>query len=269
MKRKIVLAVSLAVGLVAAFLTRFYVSAKEAEIQAQKDALGRRYGTMDVLVFARDLPGGTVLAAEDLSVRRAPALGLRGQALTRDNLQDVVGRRTLLGHVAGDVAFWSDIEGGDPSVKGLSSDIKPKMRAVSINCSGAAAVSGMVRPNDHVDVIGTFAFPGDDGKIRNGDIETRTILQNVLVLATGQTTAKMRQAPDSFERGYATVTLEVSPREAELLVFAEQMKGRLVLTLRSRNDTSYERELPKVDFEKVKSELESLNVERQRRIGGI
>ena len=268
MKRKIVLVVSLAFGLAAAFLTRFYVSAKEAEIQAQKDALGKRYGTMDVLVFAKELPGGTVLAADDLAVRRAPALGLRGQALTRENLQDVVGRRTLLGHAAGDVVFWSDIEGGDPSVKGLAADIKPKMRAVSINCSGAAAVSGMVRPNDHVDVIGTFAFPGADGKIRNGDIETRTILQNVLVLATGQTTAKARRDGEGFDRGYATVTLEVSPREAELLVFAEQMKGRLVLTLRSRNDTSYERELPKVDFEKVKAELETLNAERQRRIGG-
>lgn len=268
MKRKIVLVISLVVGLVAAVLTRFYVSAKEAELQAQKNALGKRFGTMDVLVFAKETPGGTVLAAEDLMVRRAPALGLRGQALTRESLQDVVGRRTLLGHAAGDVVFWSDIEGGDPSVRGLASDIKPKMRAVSINCSGAASVSGMVRPNDHVDVIGTFAFPGEDGKIRNGDIETRTILQNVLVLATGQTTAKMHRDQEGFERGYATVTLEVSPREAELLVFAEQMKGRLVLTLRSRNDTSYERELPKVDFEKVKAELETLNAERQRRIGG-
>ena len=268
MKRKIVLVVSLAFGLIAAVLTRLYVSAKEGEVQAQKDALLRRYGTMDVLVFAKELPGGTVLAAEDLVVRRAPALGLRGQALTRDNLQDAVGRRILLGHAAGDVLFWSDIEGGDPSVKGLAADIKPKMRAVSINCSGAASVSGMVRPNDHVDVIGTFVFPGEDGKIRNGDIETRTILQNVLVLATGQTTAKAQRDSDYLERGYATVTLEVSPREAEMLVFAEQMKGRLVLALRSRNDTSYERELPKIDFEKVKAELESLNAERQRRIGG-
>ena len=268
MKRKIVLVISLAFGLVAAVLTRLYVTAKEAEVQAQKDALGKRYGTMDVLVYAKETPGGTVLASEDLVVRRAPALGLRGQALTRDNLRDIVGRRTLLGHAAGDVVFWSDIEGGDPTVKGLAADIKPKMRAVSINCSGAASVSGMVKPNDHVDVIGTYAFPGADGKVRPSDIETRTILQNVLVLATGQTTAKNHRDEGDFDRGYATVTLEVSPREAELLVFSEQMKGRLVLTLRSRNDTSYEKELPKVDFEKVKSELEARNVERQRKMGG-
>ena len=40
----------------------------------------------------------------------------------------------------------------------------------------------------------------------------------------------------------------MTPREAEMLVFCEQIKGRLALTLRNRNDTSYEKELPQVDF---------------------
>lgn len=46
------------------------------------------------------------------------------------------------------------------------------------------------------------------------------------------------------------------------------MKGRLVLTLRNRNDTSYEKELPKVDFDKIKNEIEELNQRRQQKIGG-
>ena len=270
MKRKIVLVASLVVGLAAAVMTRVYVSVKESEVQAQKDAFSKRFGTLDVVVFAKDVPAGTVLDSADLDVRRAPEIGLRGQAVPRESMRDMVGRRTLLGHRSGDVVFWSDVEGGSPAEKGLSADIKPKMRAVSINCSGAASVSGMVKPNDRVDVIGTFAFPGEDGKIRNGDIETRTILQNVLVLATGQSTAKTRAAAGQspFDRAYSTVTLEVTPREAEMLVFAEQMKGRLVLSLRSRTDMSYERELPKVDFEKIKSEIEGLNMQRQMKLGG-
>jgi hypothetical protein len=48
-----------------------------------------------------------------------------------------------------------------------------------------------------------------------------------------------------------------------MLAFAEQIKGRLVLTLRNRNDTSYEKELPKVDFEKIRGEIEELNLKRQ------
>ena len=146
MKRKIVLAASLVAGLVAAVLTRLYISVKDSEVAARQEALVKRYGTLEILVFAKDVPAGTVLAASDLEPRVAPKMGLRGQAVLRESLRDVIGRKTLLGHGAGEVVFWSDIDGGNPSIKSLSADIKPKMRAVSINCSGAAAVSGMVRP---------------------------------------------------------------------------------------------------------------------------
>ena len=100
------------------------------------------------------------------------------------------------------------------------------------------------------------------------ELVTCTILQNVLVLATGKDTAK--SAPLHVQGGtsYSTVTLEVSPREAEMLVFAEQIRGRLSLTLRNRNDTSYEKELPQVDFAKIRDEIETLNTKRQLEIGG-
>ena len=259
MKRKIILIVSIAAGLVAALASRVYLAARDAEVQALKESINRRYGTMEVVCFARDLPAGAEIAKSDLGLKTVPALGMRGQALTVDNVTDVVGRKTVLAHRRGDVMFWADIEGGDPSAKGLSADIKKQMRAVSINCSGAAAVSSMVRPNDHVDVIGTFNF---DQAAGSRNFVTCTILQNVLVLATGTDTAKnLRSA--GVARAYSTVTLEVTPREAEMLAFAEQMKGRLVLTLRNRNDTSYEKELPKVDFEKIRSEIEELNLKRQ------
>jgi Flp pilus assembly protein CpaB len=133
--------------------------------------------------------------------------------------------------------------------------------------AGAAAVSGMVNPNDHVDVIGTFTFPDESGKRQNDAMVTCTILQNVLVLATGKTTAKMagRMNDGSTQNSYSTVTLEVTPREAEMLAFAEQIRGRLSLSLRNRSDVSYEKELPKVDFEKIRSTIEELNLKRQQK----
>ena len=268
MKRKIVLIASLCCGLLAAVMTRVYITAKEGEVEAQKQELLGRYGTMEVLCFAKDLPGGTVLSRGDLGTKTAPALGLRGQALTMENYADVLGRKILLGHRKGDVLFWSDVEGGDQRARGLSADIKMKMRAISIGVNGTAGVSGMVRPNDHVDVIGTFSFPQPDGTVRKGDVVSCTILQNVLVLACGRETAKNRLAGTQSGAGYAMVTLQVTPREAEMLAFAEQMKGRLSLTLRNPNDTSYERELPKVDFDKIKGEIEELNLLRQQKGGG-
>ena len=264
MKRKIVLIASLAAGVVAAVLTRFYIVAKDAEVAELKDSINRRYGTMEVLCFISEIPAGTVLQKSDLGTKSVPAIGMRGQALTVENVSDVIGRKVLMGHRRGDVLFWADVEGGNPAATGLSADIKKQMRAVSINCTGAASVSGMVKPNDHVDVIGTFDMtdPAADG--RGKAFVTCTILQNVLVLATGTRTAKTRAGDLGLSGGYSTVTLEVTPREAEMLAFSEQLKGRLVLSLRNRNDASFEKELPKVDFEKIRSEIEELNLKRQQ-----
>ena len=272
MKRRIVLVLSLAAGLLAVVLTRLFIASGENEIRREQEALRRRYGTIDALCFARDIPEGTVLARSDLGLRTVPALGMRGQALERADLADVVGRRTLISHRKGEVAFWSDVEGGSPRAKGLSADVRRQMRAMSINVGGSAAVSGMVRPNDHVDVIGTFNLP--DAKASGGgrdELVTCTLLQNVLVLATGRETAKSQSAtPAGFGGGaYSTVTLEVTPREAEMLAFAEQIRGRLVLTLRNRNDASYEKRLPQVDYSKIREEIEELNLKRQAgRSGG-
>ena len=264
MKRQIVLIASLVAGLLAAILTRFYVSHKESEIGRELAALKERYGTMDVVVFARDIPAGTVLKNADLRATFVPRTGLRAQAVPAESFRELIGRKTTVFHKAKDVVFWTDIEGGDTSRDGLSAAVKRQMRAVSINVSGAASVSGMVKPNDHVDVIGTFNFPDDDGKVKKGDPGTCTILQNVLVLATGRQTAKT-YAPElgMSAASYSTVTIEVTPREAEMLAFAEQIRGRLMLTLRNGNDTSTERELPNVDFTKIRSEIEELNQKRQ------
>ena len=262
MKRKIVLIASLVAGLLAALLTRFYIAAKDAEVKDLKDAINRKYGTMEVLCYTKEIPSGTALQKGDLGLKTVPAIGMRGQALTVESVTDVVGKKVLIGHRRGDVVFWADVEGGNPAVQGLSADIKRQMRAVSINCSGAASVSGMVNPNDHVDVIGSFDLSDPSKGVSKGkSVVTSTILQNVLVLAVGRQTAKMRAQEHA---AYTTVTLEVTPREAEMLAFAEQMKGRLVLTLRNRNDTHYEKELPKVDFEKIMSEIEELNLKRQQ-----
>ena len=272
MKQKIVLIVSIAAAFLAAVLTRAYLASKDAEVQQLKAAFLKAHKTLEVLCFAREVPSGTILAKSDLGIKTVPASGLRGQALTEENLIEVVGRKVLNGHKTGELLFWADVEGGNPMVGGLAADIRKKMRAVSVNCSGASAVSGMVKPNDHVDVIASFSFPklAADGRTMIQELVTCTILQNVLVLATGKETSKSAIArSDAFGAGsYATVTLEVTPREAEMLVYAEQIKGRISLALRNRNDTYYEKELPQVDFERIRSEIEELNRKRQGELNG-
>ena len=276
MKQKIVLIVSVIVGLLAAILTRGYLAAKEGEYNKLKADFNRKHGVMEVAVFKKDCPIGSELTEGMLGKKVVPRAGIEGRAIDASNEKredrKTYGRKLLVTRRAGEMLFWADIEGGNPADRGLAGDIKRSMRALSISVSGAAAVSGMVKPNDHVDVIATFSVPVE-GSAMQGQTKlvTSTILQNVLVLATGRETSKSQFQMGygvSNAGGYNTVTLEVTPREAEILVFAEQMKGRLALALRGRSDVTYEKELPKVDFDKIQDEIEELNQQRQLRLNG-
>ena len=93
---------------------------------------------------------------------------------------------------------------------------------------------------------------------------TLTVLQDVTILATGQQTAKnMIGQENRRSGGYSLVTLSVTPREAEMLVFAQQVKGRLTLSLRNPEDVGFERDLPRVDFDQIEVQLRELNLKRQ------
>jgi len=260
MKQKMILIVSVVVGLLAALLTRGYLNAKDNEIARQLAAIRASNRQVAAVVLTSDLPAGAVLQLADIGIKEFAESSLRGDVVKQDVAMSLVGRKLLLSLGKNKPVLWSDIEGGDPLSGGLASDVKTRMRALSINVGGSAAVSGMVRPNDHVDVLGTFSFPS----AKNGELElvTLTLLQDVTVLATGRDRAK---TPPSQASGgtYNSVTLEVTPREAEVLVFAEQIKGRLVLALRNPADVYFEKTLPRVDFSRIQTEIETLNRYRQ------
>jgi pilus assembly protein CpaB len=151
--------------------------------------------------------------------------------------------------------------------EGLAGIVKPGLRAISLSVGGASAVSSLIQPNDRVDVLGSFSLPSKDSPDELEAV-TLTVLQDVSVLATGQEMANARSSRSRQLRSssYNAVTLEVTPREAELLVFAQQMKGRITLALRNSGDVSFEKDLPTVNFEKMESELQELNTYRQRNI---
>ncbi len=263
MKQRIVLVASVLIGIFAAFLTHQYLRAKNREVSETIAKFKGKYRTVDVVVAGRPLPAGSVITAADIGALAVVEQQLRHDAIRMENWRDLLNRKTLNRLEEGAPLFWSDIAGGAPGSRGLAEDVKPGCRAMSINVSGAASVSGMVRPNDHIDVIGTFSFPSRE---HPGELElvTLTIIQDVTVLATGTETAKSSIGGSSRASSYNMVTLEVTPREAEMLVFAEQIKGRLSLALRNPTDVHYESELPRVNFEKIEQEIESLNTYRQR-----
>ncbi len=269
MKDKIIPVVSVAVGILAFALTMQYLRSREDDLQRRWRELYAGAEKVKVLCAAHTIPRGTVIAMDDLATKSVFKSAVRQDVLLPEDLTMIVGKKSLFEITGKDPIFWSDIEGGAPSLGGLSSIVTPGMRAISLSVGGAAAVSGMVLPNDRVDVLGTFSFPS---KTAAGEMETvtLTVLQDVTVLATGQTMANeqyLRQR-DNIRRstGFNTVTLEVTAKEAELLVFTEHMKGALTLSLRNPRDVDWKQDLPSVNFLHLQNELPQLNLERQRDI---
>ena len=107
--------------------------------------------------------------------------------------------------------------------------LAPGMRAMSLPVTQETGAGGFILPGDRVDVImSRRAEESIDG--RDGDV-TATVLRNIRVLAIGETT----EVSDEQNVAGSNATLEVGPREAEVLAFA-QAQGDLYLVLRSYAD---------------------------------
>lgn len=264
MKQKIIVIIAVATGILAVCLSAAIIARKKAALENERKALTQQE-MVKVVVLKESRPSGSRIQENLLGMKSFPASAISQRAIvaTEDNQEYIIARltgRTLAtGVEKHKPLMWNDIQGGNLEDGGLASTLGRNMRALSISVSGASSVSNMVRPSDRVDVLGTFTLPS---KSIAGETElvTLTILQNVIVLATGQETTESYAGHLS---NYSTVTLEVTPSEAEVLTFAEQMRGRLTLSLRNPRDTSYTKELPSVNFEEIRSKLEAMNRERQ------
>jgi pilus assembly protein CpaB len=104
------------------------------------------------------------------------------------------------------------------------------MRAVSVAVNDVVAVAGFALPGTMVDVLVTGSMEGRGG---SSQTITRTILENVRVLAAGQ---KIEQDKDGKPQTVPVITLLVTPDEANKLAMAST-EGRIQLALRNTIDT--------------------------------
>ena len=101
---------------------------------------------------------------------------------------------------------------------------------MSIRVSAESSVHHWVEPSDRVDVIGVFRDP------RTREMVSVTMLQNVIVLATGRIGGQTnRRLLAENEKAYNTVTVHVLPEAVEMLVLAQEL-GTLYLSLRNPED---------------------------------
>jgi pilus assembly protein CpaB len=185
---------------------------------------GNHVATVPVVVANEDLTFGTRLEAKHLRVAQFPTTAVpQGAYASPDS---ILKQTTKVFVVNGEPLLASKLSsiGG-----GLSVRIPESKRASSIDVNSVSGVSGFVLPGDRVDVLCTIDnAPGQ----QQGVAVTKTILQNIEVVAAGVKTQTSKSDPITVQ----TVTLIVEPKEAEDLTLGMH-EGRIHLVLRNPVDS--------------------------------
>lgn len=107
---------------------------------------------------------------------------------------------------------------------GLQVRIPPGLLAMSVKVDPEIGVSGFIQPGNRVDVVATMRIPG-------ASPITKVVLQHLLVLAVEHQIEQHDEHPTDA----TTVTLAVTPEEAEKLALASR-EGAIMLALRNLRD---------------------------------
>lgn len=190
-----------------------------------------------VLVAASDLPLGHRLAPEDLKWQAWPSEGLDERYLTEEiaptATTDYAGGVVRIPFFVGEpILDQKIIRANEKSI--MAAMLDEGMRAVAVEISVETAAGGFILPGDRVDVILTHVIEVTEGDMITERPATRTILQNVRVLAIDQAFREIEG--ESIVVG-TTATLELKPAHTEVLMLANQM-GDISLTLRGVKDAA-------------------------------
>jgi pilus assembly protein CpaB len=150
-------------------------------------------------------------------------------AATMHELSGSVARSALL---AGEpITAQKLIKAGQGGV--LAAILPQGMRAISTKIKAETAAGSLILPNDHVDVILIRRVRGRSGQ---DDNVVDTLFRNVRVIAIGQQ-IETKEGKKSADNSATTATLELTPRQAEMMALANAM-GEITLSLRSVADLS-------------------------------
>lgn len=219
-KNLIVLGVALLTGVFATWITHGYLSRKVSEIEARS-----MLTTISVIVAKHSMAAGETLSTENLAIREMPVDWVQSGAVLPDQFDRVQGH-TLGYHLkAGEMLMWPMLE--QRRANTFSERVGPGRRAVTLPVDEINSISGMLQPEDRIDLLLTLDLAGQK--------TTLALMDQVRVMATGQRADPGNQEGSS--RMYSTVTLDVASEEAENLIQAREM-GKLTALLRHPDDRS-------------------------------
>ena len=217
----------LLVGLVVALVVAFLLSSFVYK-QFQKASIIKPTSTQSLVIAAVPLPLGTRLDSSNVRVIQWPANQSVVGMFTR--VEDVANRAIITPLAENEPILEAKLSPKE-SGAGMPSTIPEGMRALSVAVNEVIGVAGFVIPGTTVDVLVTGRLLGATSG--GGANITRTILENVRVLASGQ---KIEPDREGKPQTVAVITLLVSPDDAAKLTMAST-QGKIQLALRNTIDT--------------------------------
>jgi pilus assembly protein CpaB len=189
---------------------------------------------IDVFAAARGLPAGTLMKEADFTRHAVPSANVPKGALTdspetRAELSGALLRRYL---DAGSTLMAGDVL--QPRDRGfLAAVLAPGSRAISVGVDAVTGNGGLIWPGDRVDVILTQEMGEKEARLSHRFV-AEMVLNDVRVVAVDQSIIQgaITTLDNVTGRLARTVTLEVTPQQAEKAAVAERL-GKLTLAIRA------------------------------------
>ena len=232
------LAIALIAGIVAAFLMYSYSQEKRAEMDKVN-------GTKKKVVIAKKdiLELQTI---DDELIEQMEIADTFAQPGVVTSPESIIGQIASAPFKKGEQLLHNKLL--QPGAEtGIALQVSPSKRALSLPIDETRGVSKLIRPGDRVDLV--VAIDSGKGNLARRDVVT--LMTDVPVLATGlsvvnniprvfefdastKTTTQVALTGDSR---YTSITLEVSPKEAQDLVYIlSTSPGNIFMTLRNPHD---------------------------------
>lgn len=224
--------ISVGAAVFAMLLIYSYSQEKKAEYDKKFGASKR------VVVAAKDILEMQTVDDTMLQVEERPAEYVQPGAI--ENMEDAVTLIAAAPIKKGEQILFTKLLEPGPNT-GLSLQVAPGKRAVTIPVDDVRGLSKLVRPGDRIDLMTAI----DIGGGVNRRTEVKTLLQDVVILATGiQITNNIPRVKEGASirnlRGdlsFSTVTVEATPQEAQdLIAIMASAPGSIYLSLRHPSD---------------------------------
>lgn len=242
-QQKIILLSGIVLALMAVFMIKIYLDQQRQIIKQQerKRIEREKEGQVSVLLAKKDIPKGSEINADSVEENIIPKQFAQPRPVT--SLDRIAGMVAILPISKGEQITLTKLQWPQEATGGsLASATPVGKRAITISVDNIAALAGMIKPGDYVDVIAMVNVPMQtpEGK-QAAQTAVIPLFQNILVLAVGReigapTVTESRYKEEKKEVSSSLITLALSPQEASLVAFVQE-QGKIRLTLRSPADS--------------------------------